>query len=264
MIVPTLPSIILASPAIGLPDAAGLHSGFLAAASHAQPSFSATTDLLRSQHAGDLGMGTNADLDMNLSTAISTIALVTASDMIPFVPCQPLAVSLGAAYGPTAFPVCVIGQTLAGVLAFSSSRKLSDPERIRGLLDSLGDEGNQNFKEFRALLPDNKNNKRDASDAESLEIDDRSTPYSSGYDERTIFLALVGLRLAPFFPFSAGNYLLGGATNVGLRPFILATFLGCFVSNLASVGVGMGGAELWFQQQHQELPSFMRNVANLF
>eukprot|EP00536_Pseudo-nitzschia_multiseries_P009431 jgi/Psemu1/288459/fgenesh1_pg.262_\ len=195
-------------------------------------------------------------------TVLSTIALVTASDMIPFVPCQPLAISLGARYGLGAFPVCVIGQTLAGVLAFSSSRRLSHPERLRTAWEALGSDGARAFREFRDSVPvpvpvpgDNNTGGppsgvpgavgADETKSETKSESERKTERQS---ETTVFLALVGLRLAPFFPFSAGNYLLGGATNVGLRPFILATLLGCTVSNAASVLVGMGGAEwLWKQ-----------------
>jgi len=154
-------------------------------------------------------------------TFISTVVFVTASDMVPFVPCQPLAVTLGATLGPWAFPICVIGQTLAGILAFRSARALADTDNIQTVLDNLGDETRQKFQEFRQL---------GASDNDT--------------DEGTVFLALVGLRLAPFFPFSVGNYLLGGATGVSLRSFIFATVLGCVLSNFVSVSVGMGGSEL--------------------
>ena len=48
-------------------------------------------------------------------TIIASYCLVTASDMIPFVPCQPLAIALGAKLGPIAFPITALGQTTAGV-----------------------------------------------------------------------------------------------------------------------------------------------------
>ena len=190
---------------------------------------------------------------------LSTIAFVTASDMIPFVPCQPLAISLGAKYGLWAFPVCVTGQTLAGILAFQSSRRISDSERIQEAFEALGNDGNQRFREFRESVlggdkndsNNNNNNDRDDGDSTTLLLDDNDNINSkpgADVDERTVFFALVGLRLAPFFPFSAGNYLLGGATSVGIRPFVLATVLGCMVSNAASVLVGMGGAELFLKQ----------------
>ncbi len=166
----------------------------------------------------------------NPFAVLSTLALVTASDMVPFVPCQPLAISLGAKYGAWAFPVCVVGQTMAGVLAFLSSRKVSDAKEVQKVLESLGEGGQVRFQKFKteSLLGNGDNN--EDNDAEK---------------ERTVFFALVGLRLAPFFPFSAGNYLLGGATDVGLRPFVLATILGCMFSNAISVLLGMGGAELF-------------------
>jgi hypothetical protein len=175
----------------------------------------------------------------NPFAVLSTMALVTASDMVPFVPCQPLAISLGAKYGAYAFPVCVVGQTLAGVLAFQSSRKVSDAEQVQTVLESLGENGKLRFQKFRteSLLGGSKDNVDGDIDIDS-DIDGGAT------DERTVFFAMVGLRLAPFFPFSAGNYLLGGATDVGLRPFVLATILGCMLSNAVSVLVGMGGAEL--------------------
>jgi uncharacterized membrane protein YdjX (TVP38/TMEM64 family) len=151
-------------------------------------------------------------------TIVSTIIIVTASDMIPFVPCQPLAMTLGATLGIWAFPICVVGQTLAGIFAFQLARAVADADGVQKVLDTLGDEAKEKFQEFRQLGTTEK--------------------------EGAVFLALIGLRLAPFFPFSAGNYLLGGATGVGLKPFFLATVLGCLLSNFLSVSVGMGGIEL--------------------
>jgi uncharacterized membrane protein YdjX (TVP38/TMEM64 family) len=71
---------------------------------------------------------------------------------------------------------------------------------------------------------------------------------SDEQDDRTILLTLAGLRLAPFFPFSAGNYLLGGTTAVPLSLFAIATFLGCLLSNFVSTTVGAGGTMIL---QHQ-------------
>jgi uncharacterized membrane protein YdjX (TVP38/TMEM64 family) len=153
---------------------------------------------------------------------VSTILLVTGSDMIPFLPCQPLAITLGATYGVYAYPMCVIGQTIAGVLAFRAARLASDSEKVLGLLDNLNGEAQTKFQEFKKL--------------------------GTTEQELQVFLALVGLRLAPFFPFSIGNYLLGAGTGVGLRPFLLATIIGCLLSNLLSVSVGIGGSELLQQQ----------------
>ena len=65
------------------------------------------------------------------------------------------------------------------------------------------------------------------------------------HGDAKILLALVGLRLAPFFPFSAGNYLLGGTTSVPLRLFVIAPLFGCLLSNFVSVSVGAGGAMLF-------------------
>ena len=154
----------------------------------------------------------------DLLTIASTFVLVTASDMIPFVPCQPLAITLGATLGLWAFPICVLGQSLAGVLAFQSARAIADAEGVQKVLDGLGEEAREKFDQFKKMGTKEK--------------------------EETVFLALIGLRLAPFFPFSAGNYLLGGATGVGLRPFFLATLLGCLLSNFLSVSIGVGGMEL--------------------
>lgn len=145
---------------------------------------------------------------------------------MPFVPCQPLAITLGAKLGPWAFPICVIGQTLAGVLAFRSARVVADADRVQDVLDNLGDGAYDKFQEFRRFTAG------DGGRSEDEEI------------EGKVLLALIGLRLAPFFPFSAGNYLLGGATGVGVRPFFLATLIGCVLSNFVSVSVGMGGIEL--------------------
>eukprot|EP00533_Pseudo-nitzschia_delicatissima_P002658 CAMPEP_0116086026 /NCGR_PEP_ID=MMETSP0327-20121206/4633_1 /TAXON_ID=44447 /ORGANISM="Pseudo-nitzschia delicatissima, Strain B596" /LENGTH=283 /DNA_ID=CAMNT_0003577045 /DNA_START=27 /DNA_END=878 /DNA_ORIENTATION=- len=162
---------------------------------------------------------------------ISTIALVTGTDMIPSVPFQPLAMSLGAKYGACAFPVCVAGQTLAAVLAFQSSRKVSDSKEVQKVLESLGEEGQVGLHKFNteSLLGDGDSDKSE-------------TAKSAFEKERTVFFALVGLRQLPFFPF---NYLLGAATDVGLRPFVLATILTCMFSNAVSILMGMGGAELF-------------------
>ena len=150
---------------------------------------------------------------------VSSLLLVTVSDMVPFVPCQPMAISMGATLGIWAYPICVVGQTMAGILAFGSSRTAADSQQVQQVLDGLGSEDARGkFQEFRQL--------------------------GTSEGEGKVLLALIGLRLAPFFPFSAGNYLLGGGTGVGLRPFIVATLLGCLLSNLLSVTVGIGGSEL--------------------
>lgn len=155
----------------------------------------------------------------SLQVLVSSLLLVTASDMVPFVPCQPLAISMGATLGIWAYPICVMGQTMAGILAFLSSRKAADSQQVQQVLDGLGSqEARDTFQDFRQL--------------------------GTAEGEEKVLLALIGLRLAPFFPFSAGNYLLGGGTGVGLRPFILATLFGCLLSNLLSVSVGIGGSEL--------------------
>lgn len=75
----------------------------------------------------------------NSLETLSTIARVTASDMIPFVPCQPLAMALGATWGIWAFPIYVIGQTLAGALAFQFARVAPDSIQVQEVLDSLGE-----------------------------------------------------------------------------------------------------------------------------
>ena len=162
-------------------------------------------------------------------TIISTIALVTASDMIPFIPCQPLAITLGSQMGIYALPICIIGQTTAGVLAFRASRLAADSNEVQRLLDSLDEETRLQFENFRKL------------GSTDITADDKDQLQG----EFKVLLALIGLRLAPFFPFSAGNYLLGGATGVGLRPFFIATVFGCILSNSLSVGVGMGGVEVF-------------------
>lgn len=151
-------------------------------------------------------------------TIVSTVALVTASDMVPFVPCQPLAIALGSTLGVWAFPICVMGQSLAGILAFQSARLASDLDSTKQVLESLTPKALEKFEDFRRI--------------------------GSSEKESTVLLGLIGLRLAPFFPFSAGNYLLGGATGVGLRPFVTATLFGCLLSNLLSVAIGIGASEL--------------------
>ena len=159
------------------------------------------------------------------ATIIASYCLVTASDMIPFVPCQPLAIALGAKLGPIAFPITALGQTTAGVLAFTASRRLSNSiimeEGEMEIMISnakLSPEAIQKLQDFRILTS----------------VEEQG--------DMKILLALIGLRLAPFFPFSAGNYLLGGTTSVPLRLFVLATLFGCVLSNFVSVSLGTGGA----------------------
>lgn len=155
-------------------------------------------------------------------TIVSTFTLVTLSDMVPFVPCQPLAISLGATLGIWALPICIFGQTFAGILAFLSARSVTNAaetnNKVQEILNNLGDDAKEKFYEFRQL--------------------------GSTEDEKIVLLALIGLRLSPFFPFSAGNYLLGGGTKVNIRLFIIATLFGCILSNSLSIGVGMGGIDL--------------------
>lgn len=156
-------------------------------------------------------------------TMLGSYCIVTASDMVPFVPCQPLAIALGAKLGfSVAFPITLIGQTTAGVLAFSGARKAANSAIAQNVATSnLSEEALDKLDELRHMT-----------DAEEQ-------------GDRKILLALIGLRLAPFFPFSAGNYLLGSTTSVPLRLFIIATLLGCIASNLLSVSIGAGGAMIF-------------------
>jgi uncharacterized membrane protein YdjX (TVP38/TMEM64 family) len=119
-----------------------------------------------------------------LSVLVSSVLVVTASDMIPFVPCQPLAISMGSVLGVWAFPVCVLGQTCAGTLAFWASRQAADSQRVQSTLENLNPAAKKQF-------------------------DDSIRQFGTTESESKVLLALIGLRLAPFFPFSAGNYLLG-------------------------------------------------------
>ena len=212
----------------------------------------------------------------DITTIFSTILFVTVSDMIPFVPCQPLAISLATVYGIYAYPICVIGQTCAGIIAFQSSRLFSNTEKVQNVIENLNEDSNELFQNFQNKIlkkqkQQQKKNKNDDKKSERSKgvlgevigtmtkrrsngtTDDNDTTYDDDdteVDEWTVFLALVGLRFAPFFPFSAGNYLLGGATTVTIRSFIVATILGCLASNAISVLIGMGvGIELLQQQQ---------------
>ena len=155
-----------------------------------------------------------------ITTILTSYCLVTAADMVPFVPCQPLAIALGAQLGfGLAFPITAMGQTSAGILAFLAARKAANSEIAQETVSTkLSPEALQKLQEFRQMT-----------DAEEQ-------------GDQKILLALIGLRLAPFFPFSAGNYLLGGSTSVPLRLFVVATLMGCFFSNFLSVSIGAGGA----------------------
>ena len=150
-----------------------------------------------------------------VASAVTSFAVVTANDMIPGLPCQPLAVALAAKMGWSALPILIAGQSTAGILAFTISRKAGDGEKVKEAMDKLSPEMREKFTEFRSLGGDDKTGVK-------------------------TLLALIALRLTPFFPFSAGNYLLGGGTSVGTIPFSLATVLGCVGSNVLSVGVGVG------------------------
>ena len=168
-------------------------------------------------------------------TILTTYCLVTACDMIPFVSCQPLAIALGAKFGfSIAFPITSLGQCTAGILAFTSARQLSnnvmnntpdeasEEEEMTMYTDKLSPEALQKLQEFRTLT---------------------STEEQGNIK---ILLALIGLRLAPFFPFSAGNYLLGGTTSVPISLFGVATLFGCLLSNFLSVSLGSAGGALLF------------------
>lgn len=131
-----------------------------------------------------------------------------------------------------AFPVTVMGQTTAGIMAFTSARKAADSDLLRKAAEGLSPEASEKFEEFRRI---------GAVGSEEMVTDEGQD--SRENQELRILLALIGLRLAPFFPFSAGNYLLGGATSVPLRLFIFATLLGSTLSNFISTGIGAGGAD---------------------
>lgn len=160
-----------------------------------------------------------------IATTILSYCLVTTADMVPFVPCQPLAIALGAQLGfGVAFPITTLGQATAGILAFSAARKAADTEFAKSMTTSkLSPQALEKLEDFRSLTAAGEGEQGDG----------------------RILLALIGLRLAPFFPFSAGNYLLGGTTSVPLRLFVIATLIGCIGSNFLSVTVGAGGALLF-------------------
>lgn len=163
-----------------------------------------------------------------LITILASYFLVTAADTVPFLPCQPLAIALGAKLGWVAFPITVIGQTTAGVLAFTAARQavsnsvISEEDAMSKT--KLSPEAMQKLQEFRKM----------------------TVATEEGQSDTKMLLTLIGLRLAPFFPFSAGNYLLGGATLVPLRLFFVATLFGCVLSNFVSVSVGAAGATIFF------------------
>lgn len=156
-----------------------------------------------------------------VASILGSYALVTAADMVPFLPCQPLAVALGAKLGfSLAFPITAAGQTTAGILAFTFARRAADTDMIRDAAAArLEPEALEEFEEFRIM-----------------------TAGGTKEDDRNVLLTLIGLRLAPFFPFSAGNYLLGSATAVPLSLFTGATLFGCLLSNFVSTSIGAGGA----------------------
>lgn len=158
-----------------------------------------------------------------VATIIFSYCIVTAADMVPFVPCQPLAIALGAKLGfGLAFPIAALGQTTAGILAFCTARKAAKTDFAKKAASAnLSPEALAKLQEFRSL-----------------------TAAEEQGDER-VLLALIGLRLAPFFPFSAGNYLLGGTTSVPFPLFVIATLIGCIASNFLSVTIGTGGAMLF-------------------
>lgn len=161
----------------------------------------------------------------------TSFCIVTVSDMVPFVPCQPIAIALGAKLGfLVAFPITLFGQTTAGVLAFSGARKAAASDIAQNVASSkLSEEAMETLEELRNMTD------------------------AAKQGDGKILLALIGLRLAPFFPFSAGNYLLGSTTSVPLRLFIVSTLLGCITSNLLSVGLGAGGAIMFTSENVNRL-----------
>uniref|UniRef100_A0A7S4NFE9 VTT domain-containing protein n=1 Tax=Odontella aurita TaxID=265563 RepID=A0A7S4NFE9_9STRA len=179
------------------------------------------------------GVLTNDSLFMGSQGIIFSYLLVSFSDCIPFLPCQPLAIALGAKLGfGAAFPVTVFGQTTAGIIAFTAARRAADNDLVRKAAEGLSPEATEKFEEFRKI---------GGMGPEDSFVEEGK--YSRGERELKILLALIALRLAPFFPFSAGNYLLGGATSVPFRLFLFATLLGSTFSNLISTSIGAGGAE---------------------
>lgn len=163
--------------------------------------------------------------------------LVSISDCIPFLPCQPLAIALGAKLGfGAAFPVTVLGQTTAGIAAFAVARGAADSDLVRTAAEGLSPEAAEKFEEFRRIGGVAPPGEADVASEEGSDPRSRDR-------ELKVLLALIGLRLAPFFPFSAGNYLLGGATSVPLSLFVVATLLGSTLSNFISTSIGAGGAD---------------------
>jgi len=170
-----------------------------------------------------------------ITTILTSYFLVTACDMIPFVPCQPLAIALGAKFGfSIAFPITSLGQCTAGILAFTYARQLSNNVINDNTSDKDSEEEEDTTIYTKKLSP------------EALQKLQEFRTLTSTEEQGNIkiLVALIGLRLAPFFPFSAGNYLLGGTTSVPLTLFGLATLFGCLLSNFLSVSLGSAGGAL--------------------
>ncbi|MFL5103718.1 MAG: TVP38/TMEM64 family protein [Xanthobacteraceae bacterium] len=142
--------------------------------------------------------------DFGLDAGLLSLGIVFSIAALAFIPRPPLCVLGGLFFGLAAFPVALAGTTLGAVVAFLVSRYL-----FRARFSVIAGRRPR----LKLVL--------DAIDAEGWR--------------------LVGLlRLASPVPGSASNYLFG-LTNIGVRAYVAATFLGSAPQVLAFVYLGTAG-----------------------
>mmetsp|Transcript_35386 Transcript_35386/g.67691 ORF Transcript_35386/g.67691 Transcript_35386/m.67691 type:complete len:274 (-) Transcript_35386:128-949(-) len=155
---------------------------------------------------------------------------ICAMEMIPFVPCGPIAMTAGLLYGTTkGLLTHILGQEAAALGAFLVGRLLV--RRALGWTKLLKGEP----------APRSVQRQRNYNCTSVWRLQAKLVLVLDGMDKssfRRQFLTFLLLRQSPLVPFSICNYTVGALTRLPLLPYALGTLIGCIPGNLVWVSVG--------------------------
>ncbi|KAG1669889.1 hypothetical protein FOA52_002415 [Chlamydomonas sp. UWO 241] len=139
------------------------------------------------------------------SGAVIFVLVVTALEMVPLLPTQPLTISAGLIFGAgKGSALIILAAMLAAVGAFLISRGVGRSLAEKVVVKEAGEHGPVQAKIAEVT---------------------RAIRQGGPWQQLT---AVLLMRLTPVVPFSAANYVLG-MTPIGLPAYIVATFLGASV-----------------------------------
>ncbi len=150
---------------------------------------------------------------------LAFIATVAIAESIPLMPTQPLSLASGLLFGTQKGAACMlIGTTLASLIAFTIARGVGRPLAERILRH-----------EMKGVEVDSEGT-RVASGTKGFSVQAKLMEATEAIENGTFnqqFFAVFVLRMTPFIPFSASNYMLG-LSPLPLTPYVSGTVAGMF------------------------------------